>query len=260
MNANPIVTLLAWVTGIAGGLAQNPDVPLLSGVKADFVALAKELPAASAGEGGPGESFTVGKITVDKRARTVRFPVTVNVAEGALEYLLVTDNGKTHESLLATAVSPYQLNIAMALLGARPTPEITEFPPEQLTASTLKSAPELTGDNVDILITWKEGGDLRQVHAHEWIANRLTQAPMTAGAWIYTGSAIFQKRFLAEEEGSVVALVTDPVALINNPRDGNRDDTIWIAQKDKVPAPGTPVEISFQLLLNHAASPVQPAK
>ena len=221
---------------------------------------AKELPSVAAGEGEPAEGFTVGKITVDKRARSVRFPATVNMAEGTLEYLLVTDKGKTHESLLAAPVSPYQLNIAMALLGARPTPEITEFPPEQLTANTLKSAPELTGDSVDILISWKEGGELRQVRAEEWIANRLTQAPMTAGAWKYTGSAIYQKRFLAEEEGSIVALVTDPAALINNPRDGNRDDTNWSAREDMVPAPGTPVEMTFQLLSNPPTSPAQPAK
>ena len=148
----------------------------------------------------------------------------------------------------------------MALLGARPTPEVAEFPPEQLDANTLRSAPELTGDNVDVLVSWKDGGDLRQARAEEWIANRLTQAPMTAGAWIYTGSAIYQKRFLAEEEGSLVALVADPVALINNPRDGNRDDTAWRVQNDRVPAPGTPVEMTFQLLSNHAASPAQPAK
>ena len=104
---------------------------------------AMEPPAAAGLPDESGDSFTVGKITVDKRARTVRFPAKVNMAEGVLEYLLVTDKGKTHESLLATAVSPYQLNIAMLLIGARPTPEITDFPPEQLTASNLKSAPEL---------------------------------------------------------------------------------------------------------------------
>jgi len=219
---------------------------------------AKELPATAGLPDETGEIFTVGKITVDKRARTVRFPATVNMAEGVLEYLLVTDKGKTHESLLATAVSPYQLNIAMLLLGARPTPEITDLPPEQLTAGTLKSAPELAGDNADIFISWKHGGEQRKVRAEEWIDSLAAKAPMTVGPWIYTGSAIYQKRFLAQEEGSIVALVTDPAALINNPRPSNRDDTNWSARKDKIPATGTPVEIIFQLLSNPPTS--QPAK
>ena len=232
-------------------------------VEAMFLSLllacsAKDLPAAAGLPNESGESFTVGKITVDKRARTVRCPATVNMAEGVLEYLLVTDKGKTHESLLATSVSPYQLNIAMLLLGARPTPEIANLPPDQLTASTLKSAPELTGDNVDVFISWKDGGDSQQVRAEEWIDNLAAKAPMTAGPWIYTGSAIYQKRFLAQEEGSIVAMVTDPAALINNPRDGNRDDTNWSARKGTVPAAGTTVEIIFQLLSNPPTS--QPAK
>ena len=218
----------------------------------------KEPPSAASLPDESGESFTVGKITVDKRARTVRFPATVNMAEGVLEYLLVTDKGKTHESLLATAVSPYQMNIAMLLLGARPTPEITDLPPEQLTAGTLKSAPELAGDNVDVFVSWKDGDEQRKLRAEEWIDNLAAKAPMTAGPWTYTGSAIYQKRFLAQEEGSIVALVTDPAALINNPRPGNRDDTNWSARTGKVPAEGTPVEIIFQLLSNPPTS--QPAK
>ena len=243
--------------------ANRRSIPAL--VAPVFLALllpcwAKEPPAASSLPDEAGESFTVGKITVDKRARTARFPATVNMAEGTLEYLLVTDKGKTHESLLATAVSPYQLNIAMLLLGARPTPEITDLPPEQLTSGALKSAPELAGDNVDILVSWKDGGEPRQVRAEEWIDSRLAQAPMTTGPWIYTGSAIFQKRFLAQEEGSIAALVTDPSALINNPRPGNRDDTNWSARKGTIPAEGTPVEIIFQLLSNPPISPFQPAK
>ena len=195
-----------------------------------------------------GDRVTIGKITVDKKARTVRFPATVNLTEGLLEYLLVTDQGKTHESLFATTVSPFQLHVAMLLLGVNPAVEIQELPPEQITANSLQAAPELKGDDVDILVSWKQGEDRQQVRAEELIQNRLVQGPVPTGPWIYTGSAIFQKQFLAQSEGSIVALVTDPVALINNPRPGHMDDTIWSVRKERVPAVGTPVEITFQML------------
>jgi hypothetical protein len=148
----------------------------------------------------------------------------------------------------------------MLLLGVHSTQEIAELPPEQLTNDTLKAAPELKGDKVDVLVSWKQGGDPRQIRAEEWVNNRLTQAPMTAGPWIYTGSAIYQKRFLAQEEGSIVALVTDPVALINNPRPGRNDDTVWSVRNDKVPAAGTPVEITFQLLAEKPTTTQQSEK
>lgn len=194
-----------------------------------------------------GDHLTLGKITVDKQARTIRFPATVNMVDGSLEYLLVTDNGKTHESLFTTSVPPFQMNVAMLLLGVSPTRELTELPPAQLTRESLKTAPELKGDKVDVLVSWMQGAQERKIHAEEWINNRISQAPMTTGPWIYTGSVIVQKQFLAQEEGSIVALVTDPVALINNPRAGHDDDTVWSIRSDKVPKVGTSVEIIFQL-------------
>ena len=209
---------------------------------------AQELTTGTDVAGSTGDRVTFGKIRVDKKTRTVCFPATVNMTEGLLEYLLVTDQGKTHESLFVTTVSPFQMHVAMLLLGVNPTREISEPPPEQITAGSLKNAPGLKGDNVDILISWKEGADQRQIRAEEMIHNRISQAPMTIGPWIYNGSALYQKRFLAQTDGSIVALVTDPAALINNPRPGHDDDTLWSVQKEKVPAVGTPVEITIQLL------------
>jgi len=196
--------------------------------------------------------YKIGKITVDKNARTVRFPATVQMAEGALEYLLVTEEGKTHESLFVTKVAPYQLHVAMLLLGAQPSQEIKELPPVQLTAAALNSAPELKGDDVQILVSWNMEGTQRQVHAEEWVHNLRTKTTMIPGPWLYTGSAIYQKRFIAQEEGSIVALITDATALINNPRPGHSDDSIWAVAKAGVPPINTPVEITFLLQKTHA--------
>jgi len=204
--------------------------------------------------------FIMGKITVNKQAGTVRFPATVNMADGALEYLLVSDKGKTHESLFATAVAPFQLQVAMLLLGVTPTREIKDLPPEQINAEFLKGAPELKGDKVDVLVSWKSGADAQVIRAEEWVSNRLTHAPMTAGPWIYTGSAIYQKEFLAQEDGSIIALVTDPAALVNNPRPGHDDDSIWSVRNEKAPPVGTPVEITFRLLTTKSTQPKQPLK
>jgi len=204
--------LALCLSALAAASAQEPPVPKPTAS-----------PEASA------TVFKIGAITVDKRARSVRFPATVQLDSGVLEYLLVTEEGKTHESLFATKVSPQKLHVAMLLLGASPAQPLKESPPEQLTAASLKNAPELKGDKVDILISWKVGGKEQQVRGEEWIQSKLTQTTATPGPWIYTSSAIFKGVFLAEEEGSIVALVTDPVALINNPRPGHNDDTVWSA-------------------------------
>ena len=143
----------------------------------------------------------------------------------------------------------------MLLLGAHPTQEIKDAPPEQLNAANLKTAPELKGDKVDILVAWKANGQDQQIHAEEWVHNQSAKATMSTGPWIYTSSALYKGSFLAQEEGSLVALVIDPAALINNPRPGNRDDTIWSVEKEKVPPVNTPVEIIFQILPDSSQSP-----
>src|SRR5438093_26408 len=69
---------------------------------------------------GPG-LFEIGQVKFDKNAKTVSFPAAVNQTAGVIEYFLVTAEGKTHESLLRTAVRPHQLQLALLLLGARGT-------------------------------------------------------------------------------------------------------------------------------------------
>ncbi len=49
--------------------------------------------------------YEIGKIHLDQKARTVRFPGLLNMKDGNLEYLLVTDQGNIHESLLSSATS-----------------------------------------------------------------------------------------------------------------------------------------------------------
>nr|MCU0751014.1 hypothetical protein [Akkermansiaceae bacterium] len=48
--------------------------------------------------------FRIGDITFDQKTREVRFPCKVNMTDGLLEYLLVHQNGKVHESLFVTEI------------------------------------------------------------------------------------------------------------------------------------------------------------
>ena len=49
--------------------------------------------------------FQIGEVTFDKKTREIRFPTKVNMTEGQLEFLVVHENGKVHESLLSTTIS-----------------------------------------------------------------------------------------------------------------------------------------------------------
>jgi hypothetical protein len=207
-------------------------------------------PAAAIQELGPG-LFRIGQVTLDKTRREVRFPATVNQCEGLIEYLLVGRKGKTHESLLRTDVRPFYLHTAMLLLGARTggQPPGVPLPPAALDSAYLADAPLPSGIPVAISVRWEIPGQPPVTrNAETMITNTKTAAPMTPGSWIYNGSLFDHGQFMADEELSFAAVVTDPVALMNNPRPGHDNDEIWTVATDRVPPLETPVEVSITCL------------
>jgi hypothetical protein len=70
---------------------------------------------------------------------------------------------------------------------------------------------------------------------------------MRTGDWVYTGSRVIEGLFLAEIDGSVVSLVTDGEALINNEGSGHDNDIIWLANTNSLPPTNTPVTVSIKL-------------
>jgi len=195
--------------------------------------------------------YGIGKLRLDKNNNTLTFPGTVQVDKGYLEYLLVTPQGSTHESLLVTEIQPGDLHFAMLLLGAKGagilTPAPADKPPAQIDAAYLKRAPRLKGDPVTISATWIRNGKGETVRVEEWMINTTTNKPAEKGSWIYTGSMFSSGKFLAQLEGCLAAVVTNPSALINNPRPGNDNDQIWITNEKRVPPSATPVEITIRL-------------
>lgn len=186
-------------------------------------------------------------IQIDKEKRTVTFPAAVNMSDGMLEYLLVTDMGKTHESLLSTKIAPYDIQVAMLLLGIKAAPKADLEPPAQITKQYLQGAPQLTGETINIYLQWKDAQGPHRERAEDMIWNLDTNAPMTEGPWTYNGSGMYDGKFLAQIDGSITALVRDPAALVNNPRPGNDDDQIWEVYAKATPKVGTPVDVIIEL-------------
>ena len=182
--------------------------------------------------------FQLGQVRVDSARKTVAFPAFVNMTAGLMEYFLVTSSGKTHESVLRTDVPPFQIQVAMLLLGARGT--TNSFPDDP--------AKPLPGDQVSLEIRWKMGRKEKHARAEEWVFNAKARTAMSKGPWIYNGSTVIDGSFIAQEQGSIISVMEDPYAQINNPRPGREDDTIWMVRKSKVPPLETPVEVIIQLL------------
>lgn len=190
--------------------------------------------------------FVMGNVRIDSKARQVAFPATVNMQAGPLEYLIVTATGKVHESLLITEVEPYHLQAAMLLLGAKGSqaPHTAGAVPSAINREALAKLPEITGDEIQISILSKE--TQVQASAESWILKE-SGTPIAEGPWTYSGSRFLNGSYMAQELGSIASLIKDPDAMINNPRPGNADDMLWIANDKAVPSPGTAVEVTITL-------------
>ena len=156
----------------------------------------------------------------------------------------------TDKLVIYTKIPPHDIHLGMLLIGLQeaPTPNPKEkVPPSAIDSAYLHDAPKLNGTPVLITVTWTQDGKQIQVPAEDWVFNEQTNKPMTRGVWTYNGSMVQQGVFLADQELSLVALVTDPTALVNNPRAGYDNDEIWQVQDKVVPPLDTPVEVSITL-------------
>ena len=184
--------------------------------------------------------FALGEVRLDKAKGTVSFPCSVNMAEGVVEYAIVHSTGKVHESVLKTEADPFHIHLAALLLS-----------PKQPGALPAGMPRELAGPPIRIWVTWKVQETEHRVRLETLVSNVMTRASMTAGPWIYNGSRVVEGTFLAHRDGSIVSVISDPDALINNPRPGRDDDEIWRSNLGIVPGKGTAVEVTLELPNGH---------
>lgn len=168
------------------------------------------------------DEVRVGEVRLLKKARTLVFPATVAVRIQPLEYALVHETGKAHEALLVTKVPVQDVHVAALLLEAS------------------EQAPRIE-------VSWrKHGGEARMPLTELIRVQQVAADTLSANPWIYNGSEFHHGGFAAMSEGSIVALVNDPAALVNHRVAASlmRDD-VFFANTDKLPPDGVPVSVMF---------------
>ncbi len=197
--------------------------------------------------------LAVGSIVLDRKLRSVRFPVQINATNGLVEYLLVHKSGKTHESLFKTDVEPYHLQIAMLLLGARGAdPELlTNAPPSgpiNNSQLVLSKPPPVPGSPVTIDVEWISNGKSIRRPVESLLFNRQSKRSMSPGPFTFSGSLVWEKKFIAQIDGSIISVITDISAMFNNPRDDRDADDTWYVQENILPPDGSPAFLEVRLI------------
>jgi hypothetical protein len=195
-----------------------------------------------------GDVFEIGTVRFDKGKKSLEFPAVVNMTNGLIEYLLVSGQGKTYESLLRTDTDPYNIQLALLFLGAKGAPQTAELmalPAEPFHVNHPgRVDPPILGDLISIELTW---GKTNRVRAEDWVLNLNTKTNTARGSWTFNGSRVVKGVFLAQRDGQIVAMIDDVDAMVNNPRPGHDNDQIWEINSNALPPLNTAVEVTFQL-------------
>ncbi|MDB6057082.1 MAG: hypothetical protein JWO95_926 [Verrucomicrobiales bacterium] len=200
--------------------------------------------------------FRIGLVQLDKNKKSVQFPAVLNMDHGLIEYLLVTTRGKTHESLLKTRAEPYHIHIAMLLLGAKgaaQSKELLKAPTGEFHVNapgtaTNRLADLLKGDavRIEILGTNAQGATTTNA-AEDWITDLQTRKSAARGTWNYNGSRVVDGIYMAQQQGSIVAVIDDVDAMVNNPRKGHENDLVWEVRSNSVPKVNEKVVVRLTL-------------
>jgi hypothetical protein len=188
-------------------------------------------------------TFQIGLVEFDKEKRTVTFPASICLRDQIIEYALVTTHGKTYESLLTTTVSPVDIHLAMLLLNVGGVPVLGNF---------RQPAPISETNALRIEVTWKANDQTVTIPLATLVCltnGRLNDQgrPMSLEEWLYNGSEFNPWGFAVLREGSLIALIRDSTALVNNPGADRDSDQIHFPNTNILPPVGTSVQVVLRL-------------
>lgn len=193
-------------------------------------------------------TYEAGGVQFNSNTREVRVPCAVNMNEGVIEYALVTESGKTHESLLKTKVKPFDVQLAMLLCSYEPHPGeiidvLSNTQPELLAIAKRKM--DTPGANlVRLTVEWKgSDGKIHKAALDGWIHNNREKKPLDIPHWIFNGSDMGDGNFSADAEGSLISGHFDLSGIISNPSKSAGENGNWLLETKKIPPVDTPVTL-----------------
>lgn len=186
-------------------------------------------------------------IRINASTREVRFPAQVCLKKAPIEYLLTTDTGKTHETVLTTTLQPTAIQVALLLASYEAATEglLKDVPEDEKPKIWKEEPPKTPGANrVRIDIEWKAGDQMKKAPLKLMVQNAETRKPPPdLDTWVFNGSYIDERGFIAQHEGSIIAVWLDRGAIINSAARGNWRDDLWISLPDNIPDETTPVAV-----------------
>src|ERR1041385_8078731 len=165
------------------------------------------LAAEGAQTGGATNELKLGEVLVYAAGRAISFAAAVNQRVGQVEYLLVHETGKVHESIFRTSVGAKEIHTAALLFSEKGT-------------NTDGGAAKLKVKAIEV--SWMEDGKEKWFNAAELILDKKKNRALKETKWAYRGSRLVDGVFLAQRDGSRFGFMEEGEPLVAQDRRGRR--------------------------------------
>ena len=188
---------------------------------------------------GPGR-YQFGDILIDQNNREFLFPGICNQISGLVEYALVHEDGKVHESLFRTKVRPRFVHACFLLLKEKPETRFFKILDGNVSEWTNLRRIELS-------IIWEQNNTYQEKPLSSMVINQTDNRELASKSFVFSGSSTIEGQYLAEMDGSIIAVYHDSRAVLNSMDKHSNSDEVWIAHQIAMPPKGHPVRIRLKL-------------
>jgi hypothetical protein len=174
-------------------------------------------------------------VTINWPQRQVEVAATVILRDVPIELFACSPQAREHESIIRIEARPLHVFEALGLIG------VTHGAPVRWDEST-RAVVAATGDPVVVSVRYEQEGQTRTVSAWEWLKRSDGQPLDDRPPWVFAGSIRDSRGgFAADHEGTVVAVVDFPTALLSlqSPHSADNDE-LWVGPNpEAIPPIGT---------------------
>jgi hypothetical protein len=189
------------------------------------------------------DTYAIGNIRIDARAREIGFPAKVNMNDGLIEVVVCSEQGKLHESIFVSPIHPLQLHTALLLLGVKPGRNPGWSEPADASSKPTKSENAL-GDQVAVFARWQTPEGPYETPVERLLMDVRTKQSLPGTNWVFVGSLLDARgAYVADQSGSLITNYHDRTAVLDNPLDVGRIDDFTFANTALIPKVNTPVWI-----------------
>jgi len=191
-----------------------------------------------------GGKYDFGGVLIDQKLKRLSFDAVCNQTSGLVEYALVHQSGKLHESLFSTKIPPRWIHACLVLLKAKPL-GARFLSPAFKSQQMEDKMPEY---QVNAKVSWEENESNITREIFELVFNQLSERTLEARPFLFTGSRTIEGNYMAGVEGSILAIYHDRNAIINSLDPESISDDSWVVFHGKMPPLDKRVRFYIQVL------------